>query len=124
MADDTSSLSMMLYMGASDVQVLDDAVVNANKQMVQTMAMNIALANKEFFKSKLLEKLDEDLQPIVRQVNPRKGQRPLVDTYGRVTYYYIRLGDKNVPVYQPGTIMFECGVVSDSELCVEAHGSQ
>ena len=32
-------------------------------------------------------------------------------------------GDKKIPVYQPGTIMFECGVVADSELAIEAHGS-
>ena len=63
------------------------------------MAMNIALANKEFFKSKLSDKLDDELLPYVRQVNPRKGQRPMVDSYGRVTYFYIRLGDRNVPVY-------------------------
>ena len=47
-----------------------------------------------------------------------------MDNYGRVTYYYARLGDKKIPVYQPGTIMFECGVVNDSDLVVEAHGSQ
>lgn len=47
-----------------------------------------------------------------------------MDGYGRVTYYYIKLGDKNVPVYQPGTIMFECGVEKNSELAVVAHGSQ
>ena len=68
--------------------------------------------------------MDAELIPYIRQVNPRKGQRPIVDSYGRVTYFYIKLADKNVPIYQPGTIMFECGVVSDSELAVEAHGSQ
>ena len=57
-------------------------------------------------------------------VNTRKGERPIVDSYGRVTYYYARMGDTKIPVYQPGTIMFETGVVNDSELVVEAHGSQ
>jgi len=56
-------------------------------------------------------------------VNTRKAEKPLVDSYGRVTYYYAQLGDKKIPVYQPGTIMFECGVVNDGELAVEAHGS-
>ena len=48
----------------------------------------------------------------------------MIDNYGRVTYYFAKLGNKKIPVYQPGTIMFECGVVEDSDLCVEAHGSQ
>lgn len=64
------------------------------------------------------------MQPFINQVNTRKGEKPIVDSYGRVTYYYARLGDKKIPVYQPGTIMFECGVISDSSLKVEAHGSQ
>mmetsp|Transcript_35462 Transcript_35462/g.43382 ORF Transcript_35462/g.43382 Transcript_35462/m.43382 type:complete len:111 (+) Transcript_35462:65-397(+) len=98
-ADNASNLMVMLYMGASNVQVIDEAVVNSNRQMVQTMSMNIALANKEFFKLKLQDKLDEELQPMIKQINPRKGQRPIVDGYGRVTYYYTRLGDRNVPIY-------------------------
>ena len=60
----------------------------------------------------------------VKVVNPRKGQRPIIDTYGRVTYYYCKLGDKNMPLYQPGTLMFETGIVSDGNLAVTAHGSQ
>ena len=79
--------------------------------MVQAMSQPIALVNKEFFKQKLADKLDEELQEYILQVNTRKGEKPIVDSYGRVTYYYARLGDKKIPVYQPGTIMFECGVI-------------
>ena len=122
--DAVSDLSVMLYMGASEMKVQNDAVVNSNRQMVQAMSQPIALVNKEFFKQKLADKLDEELQPYINQVNTRKGEKPIVDSYGRVTYYYARLGDKKIPVYQPGTIMFECGVISDSSLKVEAHGSQ
>ena len=63
------------------------------------MALHIALANKEFFKVKLADKLPEELLPLVKQANPRKGQRPFVDSYGRVTYYHVVLGNMNIPVY-------------------------
>lgn len=56
---DISDLSLKLYMGASSLKyVSDNSQVNSNRQMVQTIATNIALANKEFFKSKMIEKLD------------------------------------------------------------------
>ena len=117
-------LGLMLYMGASSMRVENEAVVNSNRQMVQAMSQPIALVNKEFFKTKLREKLDPELMAYIQCVNTRKGQRPIVDSYGRVTYYYVKLGNQKIPVYQPGTIMFECGVVKDGELVVEAHGSQ
>ena len=88
------------------------------------MSQPIALVNKEFFKQKQKEKLDPELCEYIKQVKSRMGEKPIVDSYGRVTYYYACLGDKKIPVYQPGTIMFECGVVTDSDLAIEAHGSQ
>ena len=121
--ENITNLSEMLYMGAASVKVENESVVNSNKSMVQAMSQPIALVNKEFFKQKLMDKLDPELQPYIKSVNTRKGEKPIVDNYGRVTYYYAELGDKRVPVYQPGTIMFECGVVSESDLVVEAHGS-
>ena len=88
------------------------------------MSQPIALVNKPFFKSRLDQKLDADVVERVNVVNTRKGERPIVDSYGRVTYFYARLGNKKIPIYQPGTIMFESGVIPTGELAVEAHGSQ
>ena len=45
------------------------------------------------------EKLDEELQAYIKQVNTRKGEKFIVDSYGRVTYYYASLGDKKIPIY-------------------------
>ena len=59
--DAVSDLGVMLYMGASEMKVENDAVVNSNRQMVQAMSQPIALVNKEFFKQKLADKLDEEL---------------------------------------------------------------
>lgn len=47
---------------------------------------------------------------------------PIKDDYGRVTYFYVTLGGIKIPLYQPGTIMFESAVEPDSELSVVAHG--
>ena len=56
----------MLYMGAAKVRVENETVVASNRQMVQAMSQPIALVNKEFFKMKLAEKLDEGLQPFIK----------------------------------------------------------
>ena len=63
--DAVSDLGVMLYMGASEMKVENDAVVNSNRQMVQAMSQPIALVNKEFFKQKLADKLDEELQEYI-----------------------------------------------------------
>ena len=59
-------LGVMLYMGAAKVRVENEAVVASNRQMVQAMSQPIALVNKEFFKMKLAEKLDEGLQSFIK----------------------------------------------------------
>ena len=38
----------------------------------------------------------------------------MVDTRGRFTHFYAKLGDKEIPIYQPGTIMFENAVLENS----------
>ena len=48
---------------------------------------------------------------------------PYTDSFGRVTYFYIKLGKEALPIYQPGCIMFETGVKADSEVAVEHGGS-
>ena len=61
-------------------------------------------------------------QPYIFEIE--KGKQPIVDSYGRATYFYSKLGRKRIPIYQPGTFMFESGVVNESPLNVTAHGSQ
>ena len=43
---------------------------------------------------------------------------------GRVTYFYAQIGDKKLPVYQPGTIMFETGVLNFGELAIHPDGEE
>ena len=51
------------------------------------------------------------------------SKEPYTDSFGRVTYFYIKLGKEALPIYQPGCIMFETGVKADSEVAVEHGGS-
>ena len=114
-----------VYTGeASATFVGNEAVVNANRQVVQEISQPIAQANCQFFKDKQNEKLEEALRSYIYVVDTSKGEQPMVDNYGRVTYYYACLGDQAFPVYQPGTIMFECGVVNNADLAVTHGGSQ
>ena len=48
----------------------------------------------------------------------------MVDSRGRFTHFYAKLGNKEIPIYQPGTIMFENAVLENSELAVHHGGSQ
>lgn len=40
------------------------------------------------------------------------------DTYGRITYFYVQLGSKKLPVYQPSTVMFHAAVIDDGDLAI------
>ena len=53
----------------------------------------IAEANREFFEQKLAEKLDPNLQPYIKQVMWQYKEPPLYDSYGRVTHFYVQIGD-------------------------------
>jgi len=90
---------------------------------MEAMSQPIALVNKPFFKGRLEAKLDPEVMERIQVVNTRRGERPIVDSYGRVTYFFAKLGLKKIPIYQPGSIMFECGVMKEGDLAVEAHGS-
>jgi len=92
-------LGVMLYMGANKVQVLNEHVVNANRQMITAMSQPLALVNKTYFLSQLKANMDGDLLEQIQQVDLANKEQPLCDNYGRVTYFYAQLADKRIPVY-------------------------
>ena len=57
---------------------------------------------------------------MVKEISDNK--QPFVDFYGRVTFFYVVLGGQMLPVYQPGTIMFETAVKEDSEVSIVHNG--
>jgi hypothetical protein len=103
------------------VKYQDDKIRDRNMKIIKFFSTEISKVNKYHFKAKLVEKLDEEHRALIREID--NDDEPLVDHYGRVTYFYFMLGGNQLPVYQPGSIMFESAVRNDSELSVVAHGA-
>lgn len=73
--------------------------------------------NKQFFKMKIATKLPDEIRVMVKEISDNK--EPYCDHYGRVTYFYIMIGANEIlPIYQPGSVMFETGVKKDSEIAI------
>ena len=90
--------------------------------MVSAYSKQLAKVNRINFRNKVKQKLDDMYQPYIFEIE--KGKPPIIDSWGRATYFYAKMGRKRIPIYQPGTFMFESGVVNESPLNVTAHGSQ
>ena len=96
----------------------------ANKDVVTELSTKVALANRPCFRAKLNENLSAEELGHIREVDPKKGEEPHIDVYGRVTYFYTQLSNRKIWLYQPGTIMFESGVGPSGDLAVHHGGSQ
>jgi hypothetical protein len=93
-----------------------------NKCIVNAFSKAVALVNKDVFKDKMKDKVEEKYRNQINEIPSYK--EPMIDDFGRVTYFYLILGGVPIPLYQPGTVMFESAVSGDSDLSVVAHGSQ
>lgn len=65
---------------------------------------------------KIALKLPDELRVLIKEISDNK--EPYSDHYGRVTYFYIMLGSDILPIYQPGSVMFETAVKEDSEIAI------
>jgi hypothetical protein len=54
----------------------------------------IAQVNVQFFKEKMAEKLPEDQRSMIKE-----SKEPYMDSFGRVTFFYIELGNEKLPIY-------------------------
>jgi len=111
---------MALFLGIDlDEKYNDIEVAKRNAFLTEHFSRIVAEANLEAFKEKLneAEKYDQTIQE-------RPMDAPFVDVFGRVTFLYIVIGGIQFPIYQPGGVMFETGVVSDSKSSVVSGGSQ
>jgi len=68
------------------------------------------------------EKLLPEYFDLIKEI--KEPCDPIVDSFGRVTFFYIMLGDQQLPIYQPGSIMFETAVNGESDISVVHGGSQ
>ena len=109
---DIKGIALQLYRGVHNVEVDCDIVVNSNRLKMKDLSKAIALANKEFFKEKLAQKLSASDMQRIKQIDMSKQEEPFTDRYGRCTTYYANIAKKKLWIYQPGTIMLESGVKS------------
>ena len=58
---------------------------------------------------------------MIKEINDTK--EPIIDSYGRVTFFYVVMANEVLPIYQPGSIMFESAVNEESDISITAHGS-
>lgn len=117
--DDPESLNLARYIG--QVQPENTNMISTNKQIVQSLSWPIAQFTAQHYANQLEENLEEREKELVQQVQGA-GIQYISDAYGRITYFYVQLGDKRLPVYQPTTIEFMSGVSPDGDLAIEADG--
>jgi hypothetical protein len=71
------------------------------------MCKPLATINRKKFSKELQKGLDEDVFARIHIVDTAEGEELVQDRFGRVTYFYGTLAGKQIPVYQPGTLMFD-----------------
>ena len=118
--DIMKDLSFALFMGASlNPKYRNLFIADRNRKIVEFFAKPISQVNKQFFKQKLHDKLPAELLCLIKEV--QDIDHPISDSYGRVTQFYVMLADQTLPIYQPGSFMFESAVKEDSNISV-VHG--
>ena len=98
MAQSVKDLSFALFMGASlDTKYKNVIIADRNKKIVEFFSRPIAQVNKQFFKTKMADKLAPEYRAMIMEINSSK--EPYSDSFGRVTYFYIILGTETLPIY-------------------------
>ena len=80
-------------MGAANIKAKNDSIINSNRKLVMALSKPIAVVNKPFFQRKMVEKLPPDISCHIRVCDEKKGEKPICDTYGRVTFFYAKIAD-------------------------------
>ena len=94
--DDPETLNLHRYIGT--VRAENDNLISSKKQIVFSLSWPIAQFTASHFSEMLGENLDEEEKELVQQVQG-VGIQYISDPFGRITYFYVSLGDKRLPVY-------------------------
>ena len=83
-----------------------------NKYIILFISKAIAKANRALFKDKLLNEFYKSATKEFKYLIfcDKEHELPIIDQFGRITYFKFRIGGMSIPLYQPGTIMFETGM--------------
>ena len=111
-------LSFAMFMGAKlEAQYKNIIIADRNRKIIEFFSRPVAQVNKQFFKRMIADKLNDHDNALIKEIS--EPNDPLTDHYGRVTFFNVVLGGELIPVYQPGTIMFESAVREDSEIVIK-----
>ena len=114
-------LSFAMFMGSVlDAKYKNIIIADRNSKIIEFFSRPISQVNKPYFKQKMVENLNEEVIFNIKEIADNK--EPYVDSYGRVTFFYVLAGGQIVPVYQPGTIMFESAVNEKADIAVLQDG--
>jgi hypothetical protein len=105
-----------------DAKYKNSIIAERNRKIIEFFSRPISQVNKQYFKQLLLMQLPENLYANVKEIGESK--EPYVDSYGRVTFFYVLIGGQIVPLYQPGTIMFETAVNESCDIAIFNNGVQ
>ena len=113
--NDPESLNQARYYGT--VRPKSQAMINTNKQIVIALSQPISQFTASFFNETLQGNMDETQFELVQQVQGL-GIQYNSDNEGRISYFYVQIGDKRLLVYQASAVMFMSAVCPDGALAV------
>ena len=102
------------------LDVLDDQLdrgvlpyFQRNRDVLTEFTQIVAQLNREFFYKKLQQRVKDKLN-YLHKIDT--NSTPLVDEFGRSTYFYSNIGPYKILLYQPGTPTFFSSINEDSDL--------
>ena len=113
---DMEALALQIYNGKVQAENACDSVIEDNRNQLKEFSCRIAEANKSFFIEKLKQKLTSDEFCRINSVDGL-NEKPYTDRYGRCTHFFVAIASKKFWLFQPGTVMLDCGVSGDLEVC-------
>ena len=79
-----------------------------NINIIKFFSKRFAEVDKKQFQLKIQSDLAEENHELIQM---KDNDEPYVDQYGRATFFTCNLADKQIPIYQPGTIMFDSAIM-------------
>ena len=113
---DIETLALQVYNGKVEAENACENVIVENKRQLKELSCLVTLVNKGFFIEKLRQKLTSNEFERIKCVDG-SDEKMYTDRYGRCTYFYVPIATKKFWVFQPGTVMLDCAVSGELEVC-------
>ena len=90
------------------------SVLEKNKNILKKISKLVSNSTKDYFRERINERLGDELGNYIIS-----SKMPIYDDFGRTSYFYIKIGNYKLPLFQPGAIMFLTAVKDNSELVIK-----